>query len=521
MFSFIWLFIKRKVKETLLFIVVIVLLIPIYYKLGYENINVDQFLWYQRSENFFQAIANKDYASTYQQYHPGVTLMYLIGLGQLTYKLVTKDLSPYASISYQNFGLYSFYTKLYLVTFCLLLLFLSAHLVRKISASKIISLTFLVLLLLESYYIGILRNLHMDGILSVLLFSTVLSFYVACDTKSSKYMFLSGILLGLGFLTKSTSFFAGLYCGLIFLFFFIKYKDKRLWLFKMSVVWVALSIFIFFVLFPAMWVKPLDTINKIVFSGAVEEGVSGSFSHFVNNKSTEDPGLIFYPQVLKYRLTPIMQFLITFLVIYIIYIYISRDRDKPWPIILFSILFILIYLAVFMLVKKKTDRYLSPLFPFLALLGSYSIYRLKELFSKKKILNFFYYVLFIGGACYYIWNTVTITPYFFAYYNHLWGGISKARYEIYLNQAGIGAFDIATYLNDMNLPEGTVIGATNERELQKALKYKVIGLYPAQRKDYDFVIVALQNDGTFKKGRVTTKVFNIQNQNYWKIYTNP
>jgi len=515
-------FLKEKFLEVVLIFATLLLLFSVYFKLGYENINVDQFLWYQRTENFFTAISNKDFASTYQQYHPGVTLMYLIGLGQLSYKMFTGDASVYSDVTYQNFGEYNFHTKLYVVTFCILIIFLSAHLVHKITKSKVSSLLFLVLLLFESYYVGVLRNLHMDGILSVLLFSSVLSYYLACRDKSVRYFILSGILSGLSFLTKSTSFFTILYCGIIFLLFFIKFKsgDEKRWLVKMTCLWVLTFLTLFFLLFPAMWINPISTVKKIVYDGVIETGVSGSFNHYVNNKMTDDPGVAFYPKVLKFRVTPIMQFLLLFFAFHTLYVYVSRKKyAKPWGVVLLSSLFIFIYLTVFMAVKKKTDRYMAPIYPFLALLGSYSLYILKDFISRKKILTVSYYTFIVLSISYYVWNTVTISPYFMAYYNHLWGGIDKARYEIYLNQGGIGVFEIASYLDSMTLPPNPKIAASNERELQKVLRYNISAPEPYKRKEYDIVIVPLQMDSIYKKGRKTVKVFKIQGQNYWKVFS--
>jgi len=55
MINFVLSLIKIKVKEVLLIVVVLILLIPIYTKLGYENIDADQFLWCQRTGKYTQS----------------------------------------------------------------------------------------------------------------------------------------------------------------------------------------------------------------------------------------------------------------------------------------------------------------------------------------------------------------------------------------------------------------------------------------------------------------------------------
>ena len=82
--------------------------------------------------------------------------------------------------------------------------------------------------MMESYYVGVLRNLHMDGLVSVLIFSSVLSFYVACSERKVKYFILAGVLTGLGLLTKSVASITFLFCFLIFIFFFLKGRVTEL-----------------------------------------------------------------------------------------------------------------------------------------------------------------------------------------------------------------------------------------------------------------------------------------------------
>ncbi|HOS88693.1 MAG TPA: glycosyltransferase family 39 protein [bacterium] len=501
--------------------------ISFFYKLGYENINVDQFLWYDRTEKFFKAISEGKFASTYQQYHPGVTLMYLIGLGRLVYQKFTGDYSSWADITYENFGTYNFYTKLFVVIFCLLIIFYSAFVIYKITSSRKMSLAFLFLLFLESYYVGLIRNLHMDGILSVLIFSSVLSYYYGARSKLLKYVIFSGILFGLGLLTKSPSIFILPFCGIIFLSLFIKRKEDRKWLVQKTVIWALIAGLVFFALFPAMWVVPLDTLRRIIYDGVLDTGVSGGFNHFVNGMRVRDPGFSFYFLVLKYRLTPVMQFLLIFFVIYSLYIFLSKKNNKLKQkeeipgIVLLSFLFFLIYFAAFISLKKKTDRYMSPVYPFFAFIASYSFFKLEDLMEKgkKKFALLIFKVLVLVGIGYYSWNIITIKPYFMAYYNHLWGGIRKAKNQIYLNQGGIGVFEIAGYLHSLNLPENPKIAVSNERELSVVTKYHVTAPNPADRKSYDLIIVPLQKDGIYKNGRKTVKIFKIQGQSYWKVYS--
>lgn len=513
---------NKKLQLFTLTILLLILCLFVFSNLGYENINVDQFLWYERSEKFFSAIKEGRYLDTYQQYHPGVTLMYLIGLGQSSYKYFTGDLSDFSAISYGNFGIYNFHTKLYVVVFCLGLLIYSAHLIHKIYGKVIISLSFLTIILFESFYIGVLRNLHLDGILSALIFSSILSFYYACTKKSLKSFIISGILTGLGYLTKSVSIFIPIFCFIIFLYFLILNKTNRKNIVRGSIVWLLISIALFFALFPAMWVEPINIITTIVREGVIDTGVDGSFYHYLNNTVTQDPGITFYLKVLGYRVTPFLQFLLIYYLFYLVNILKNHKLKDENILNLLSIIFVMLFFIIFVFLDKKTDRYLAPLFPFLCLLGSYSFYILvsRTIFLKTKIMyKLPTLVLFVILVTYNFWNVLSIRPYYFAYYNHFFGGINTAKKEMYINQGGIGVFEIAEYLEKINLPQNARISATNERELQKVSRYKIEPPYPHLKKEYDLVITPLQRDAYFKWKKKIIKTFKIQGQDYWYVFS--
>lgn len=497
--------------------------VSFFYKLGYENINVDQFLWYERTENFFRALKEGNYSETYQQYHPGVTLMYLIGIGQLCYRLITGDYSIHSEISYQNYGLYNFFTKLPIVVFCLVIISLSTFLIYRATKSRLIAKSFFAILILESYYVGVLRNLHMDGILSVLIFSSVISFYLGCEEKSSKYFTLSGILSGLAFLTKSVSLFTPLFCVLISIYFLVRGDWKIKNMLRMAVIWLSTSALVSVLLFPALWVAPFETITKIINEGVLDTGVSGSFNHYLNNTMTEDPGKFFYVKVLAFRLTPVVQFLLLILLIRETFYFVRFKKLSPPRIYVFSAIFSAIYFLTFIFLKKKTDRYISPLFPFIVLLASYSVSLLMENYKNLRKRNFFstvaLFIFPIVSVAYYLWNIFTIEPYFFAYYNHMFGGIKYAQKEMYINQGGIGVFEISDYLDSLKFSDNPRFAATNERELQKVTKYSLEPPYPHLKDEYDIVIVPLQKDGFFKWKERIVKTFGIQGQVYWRVYS--
>lgn len=511
--------IKSKLLKSLCPILAMSFLLAcVYLGLGKENVNVDQFLWYQRTEDFFSALSQGKYANTYQQYHPGVLLMYLIRAGQVTYGLVTHTNSDFSTIPYYNFALYNFYTKFYVTTFPIILLGISAFVLYKLTGKKFISLLFLIFLLSEPYYIGLLRNLHLDALVSALIFTSVITFYAGIKLKSLKYVIISAIVSGLGLLTKSVCVSAAAMNLLLAVYYFFVDKKSRVWILGMFGLSVVLSALIFIALFPAMWVSPLETLNKIIHEGVISTGITGgdNFLHYVRGISVEDPGPSFYLLILKYRFGLLSQIIfMTFIGLIMYKILKKKKLGEVLPYFLF--VYMLGYFVVFTFLGKKTDRYIAPIFPFMSLLCVLTFMRLKEQLNTSK----FKIGVSVLASLLLMSNFVTLVlihPYYFAYYNPFWGGIREAKNEIYINQGGVGAYEIALYLNSHEVKTNDLIGATNLKEIRPFLKYPITTLDESRRKLYRYVVLTIQRDRVFKNGRDLVKSIKVLGTTYIEVY---
>ena len=203
---------KKGLKTTFLSMFLFLLLLtPVYLDLGKENVNVDQLQWYRRTQVFTQGLKTGDFWLTYQQYHPGVTLMYLIMSGQTLFKLFTHTSYNYPYVPYSLFPMYNFITKFFVTSACVLLNILSAYFLSKLTKSKIIRFGFLILLFTEPYYVGLLRNLHMDALAASLIFSSGASFFDKYFTKAEGLTILPRTtlpLLNIFFLLMRNKIFA-------------------------------------------------------------------------------------------------------------------------------------------------------------------------------------------------------------------------------------------------------------------------------------------------------------------------
>jgi len=363
----------------------------------------------------------------------------------------------------------------------------------------------------------------MDALSSLITINSLLYFYQGIRVKNSKYIFIAGLFLGLGLLTKSViiSTFGFLF---IFAMFYYLYKREKTYIILLLKSFLT-SFIVFFLLFPSMWVDPFGTLYDVYYNGVIRVAYGGdeNFSHIVNNVSVKDPGLGFYFLVLKYRLSLIHQISILILIFSTIYIMFRKrfqfkDLIKNNPNIML-IVFLFSYSVLFFiglnLSEKKTDRYLVVIFPALFIITSLIFYEtiVKYIKFKKIILGFLISTL--------IFNTIIlllIHPYYFAFYNPIYGGINKARTEIYLNPGGIGAIELMEFINLQNVSDTDLIGTTQRNEYSFFSKYKIQKLEYSNMKTYKYVILTLQKATNFREKRELKYSIKILGSDYVRIF---
>jgi 4-amino-4-deoxy-L-arabinose transferase-like glycosyltransferase len=351
---------------------------------------------------------------------------------------------------------------------------------------------------------------------SSFIFAGVITFYAGLAMGKIRYFLVSGFLCGLGLLTKSITitalglnFVAGLY------FFYLKKDARYIKYFVLSCVVAAV---VFFTLFPAMWVSPIQTLNRIYTDGIVKTGIMGedSFGHTVRGITTRDPGYGYYFRIFEFRLSPLAQVSLAAVIIVICLFYFKKIKNEQMTLVAFSALYILGYFIIFSILQKKTDRYIAPMLPFISLAAVLTMQAIYIHIKSKKLLTMFILLISIEIAVNLL-TIIKIHPYYMAYYSPVWGGINKAKKKIYINQGGIGAYEIASFLNSKDLTPADKIGATN-LELQAFSKYFIHALDPDARKTYRYVVLTLQKDDDFKHGMTQVYSINVLGDTYFRVY---
>ncbi|MEM4655284.1 MAG: glycosyltransferase family 39 protein [Thermosphaera sp.] len=188
-----------------------IFLVPRLIGLGWDTWNVDAQRWMIRSDLFVKNLLDLNFAETYQSYHPGVTVMWLSGFSKWLFYTAFEyaaHYSPKISSGFvypEQFYLAAFFSKMPLVIAISILLTYSCIILTKIGSPKSLVIIFAILISFEPYFLGVSRFMHLTGLETSLTFASVVSVLYAIAKGEFKYFFITGLLLGLGFATKSSA----------------------------------------------------------------------------------------------------------------------------------------------------------------------------------------------------------------------------------------------------------------------------------------------------------------------------
>jgi hypothetical protein len=326
-------------------------------------LTADEPLFLKHSREFAAAFRTGDLKQTLGIGYPGVTIA---GWAAPLVSLASNDLAAYVA---------GRVTAVLLNGLLLLGLYrLSGRLVGRGPAFIGVAL-----LALDPYTLSYSRLFHLEAPLALFMSLAGLSCILwLCDNKWQQ-LALTGLFTGLALLTKSTALLLGPMLGAIVISWGLLTGQGRIpawWLARLKgalIIGLVASV-VFTILWPAMWLEPLEALN-LTFGKLLndQEASTGNMGFFWWGQPLNDPGPAFYPVAFLLKATP---WLLLGLILSLFYSFrsISSSRKEPMNKSFFMTsislwLFALTYLFLMTVASKKSVRYLLPAFPAFYLLA--------------------------------------------------------------------------------------------------------------------------------------------------------
>ncbi|MGD9091869.1 MAG: glycosyltransferase family 39 protein, partial [Anaerolineales bacterium] len=310
-------------------VVLLAFLLPRIFSLA-TFVTPDEHLWLSRSANFYMALAQRDFVSTYKKATPGVTIMWA---GTASFLILFPEYRGSALGQVDNAVVHNYINKnakdittpldllqgarIFIVlgnTFVLTLAYLYA---RRLIGLLPALIGFL-LIAFDPFHLALSRLLHTDGSLSNLLLLSLLAFVNFIKDRKPLDLVISGVTAGLSWLTKSPGVFLVPVVGLLALIQMWRTYPSRsgqspnlirhIWDNTWPLIaWGMVGLLIFVALWPAMWVNPINSVLSIFGSiQRLAEGGHYAGIFYYGTAGRQVNPAFFYPVTYLWRTTPIV-----------------------------------------------------------------------------------------------------------------------------------------------------------------------------------------------------------------------
>ncbi|MEK6222774.1 MAG: phospholipid carrier-dependent glycosyltransferase [Chloroflexota bacterium] len=458
---------KVKWKEIfLLLLLLIAILLPRVSDLD-EFVTADEHLWLTAAGNFYYALGQREFIETYRFEAPAVTMLWA---GVAGYVIEVPEFRGWGQGYLAREKLESVFeahdiaaidilatARLFVILQLTVVLIAAFYYGRKLFGLLPALVGFL-LIALDPFYIALTQLFHMDGLLSAYMLLAVLAYSVYLfHGKKRLDLWITGVAFGLSLLSKSPGIFLLPMLGLMTLIAILQ-KDKqeslsvKLKFFGLPYLQtILIGAGTFFVLWPAMWVAPIDAINNVFISAFKFAAGGHDTAVFFNGRVFIDKNIgldliEFYPITYLWRATPVV-LLGIILFIFSVIRKKSIQQENNDQLFLNILGIMAVTFAIFMtLGGKKFARYLIPAYLPLDLLAGVVWVKLltqweksNRFLSAKIIIPALLLIQFLLGAQH--------APYYYAYFNPLMGGGTKAQQHLTIGW-GEGLDQAANYLAD-------------------------------------------------------------------------
>lgn len=444
--------------------------------------------WYTRAIEFGDAVLAGEWSHTFQRYHPGVTTMWLSGVGLRLFSwrhglsseemMGTAPTKPGLIDSAVSAGVLP-------VALFISVSIVLAYLVLRRTVGRRAAVAAGVLIALDPLYLTHSKMIHVNGLLTACMFLSVLFLLDFIRRKRLYSLVLSGLFAGLSFLTKSPSIFLAPYALLLVGFHRLtsrrgepgrgSWTDRLVEILRDLFIWGGCAGLVFFVLWPAMWVEPLEVFRRIVDKLIFHVETTHYNPVFFNQESSfEDPGVLFYLVTIGWKTT-----LVTLPLSLAGALFTLRrvDGDErrwvTWSLIVYAGFFTL----QMSLGGWKQIAYLVPIFPAIDVIAALGLVEIAASVARRVRppgrMNVSAGLIVLPLLL----QAVVVLPrhpYYGTHHNALLGGSGTARHVLPLQNQNEGLDLAAAYLND--LPRAQRATAGLHQRGAATFRYEFIGL---------------------------------------------
>lgn len=426
-------------------------------------------VWSDRSFHFAKAILEQDWATTYQQYHPGVSLMWLTGTGLQIFSHLQGGLTPDQMLGVEptrpgtltNSVVAGVIPLALAIALCIALTY---PLLSRL-AGRAIAIVAAIFLVFDPFFIESSKVIQPDALLSIFMLISALLILLYLKEERIGWLILSGVFAGLSMLSKTPSLFLIPYMLLVVTVatswpLLSRKGGERgrgwpslLWkIIRAILIWGGVTISVIVILWPALWVEPIEALNRVLF-GIVHhtEDPHGNPIFFNNKIYTVDPGIGFYLATLAWKTTAITFPLILASIVFGLWHFQTPRAKVFWALVAYAFFFTL----QMALGNFKQMSYILPTFSALSVLAAFGLVWAVEAVSKIPFLRPWKWLpiaMVFGLLIIQVWLVLDHFPYFGTHFNHLLGGAQVAQHILPFQDNGEGLDIAAQYLS--RLPHG-------------------------------------------------------------------
>ena len=498
-------------------------------------VTADEDTWLGRAGNFARALVNGQYARTYQIGHPGVTSLWVdvLGMGfgraaQLA-GLVEYDgnVPTRRAIANAPDFLSALAAARWAHAVANAILVSLVGLLAAGLFGRAVGLIAGLLLALDPFLIAHAQVIRMDSLQALLLCVALLAGLTRVLRAAPRhFLVLSGAAFGLALLSKSSTIVALpvlLLLGLVEIFQRVRRQEPALarHLAVDALLWGVSAASSFILLWPAMWVAPLQTLQGLVDYARSNSGTTPLAGNFFFGAVVADPGPLFYPVALAFRASPAV--CLGLLLLALPAWRRHQDARRIWIVaaLLGCALFFLLAISG---APKKFDRYLLPLLPLLLVAAAVGLVSATRLPGRVRPLL----LALIGLAS--VHQLASIPPanrYPLAYFNPLVGGPALASQTILVGW-GDGMELAAARLNELPDADDLVVATFHENSFDANLNGSAIPLRRFAEADYLVLPIDAQQRqllppevATYLAAQPDRLVFPVAGLDYVTIYRLP